>query len=91
MSVGAPIGIAAEFQRRSTADLDVDTCLKLNNYEDTVRQLDMYYGLIKRQILRYQSPITGLFPAETSNTEVGSVRDSIYCAKAVWSLYQAYR
>ena len=24
---------------------DVDTCLKLNNYEDTVRLLDMYYGL----------------------------------------------
>ena len=24
---------------------DVDTCLKLNNYEHTVRLLDMYYGL----------------------------------------------
>uniref|UniRef100_A0A1B0B833 Phosphorylase b kinase regulatory subunit n=1 Tax=Glossina palpalis gambiensis TaxID=67801 RepID=A0A1B0B833_9MUSC len=23
--------------------------------------------------------------------EVGSVRDSVYCAAAVWSLYQAYR
>ena len=31
----------------SSADLDVDTCLKLNNYEDCVRQLDMYYGLGK--------------------------------------------
>jgi hypothetical protein len=30
--------------------------------EDTQKQLDSYYGLVKRQILRYQSPTTGLFP-----------------------------
>lgn len=89
--------------------MDVDTCLKINNYEDTVRQLDMYYGLgkniisnryviflnpiwlVKRQLLHYQSPTTGLFPAQTVDEEVGSVRDSIYCASAIWSLYQAYR
>ena len=29
------------------------------DYRDTVRQLDWFYGLVKRQILRYQSPTTG--------------------------------
>ena len=28
-------------------------------YRDTVKQLDWYYGLIKRQLLRHQSPTTG--------------------------------
>jgi hypothetical protein len=37
----------------------VDTC---SPREDTQKQLDSYYGLVKRQILRYQSPTTGLFP-----------------------------
>ena len=27
----------------------------------------------------------------STDQEVGSVRDSVYCAAAVWSLYQAYR
>lgn len=47
--------------------------------------------LVKRQLLRYQSPITGLFPVMSTDQVVGSVRDSVYCAAAVWSLYQAYR
>ena len=46
---------------------------------------------VKRQLLRYQSPTTGLFPALSSDTKVGTVRDSCYCAAAIWSLYQAYR
>ena len=52
-----------------------------------------YYLLftVKRQLLRFQSPITGLFPVMSTDHEVGSVRDSVYCAAAVWSLYQAYR
>ena len=32
--------------------MDVDTCLKINNYEDTVRQLDMYYGLGNKTIYK---------------------------------------
>lgn len=46
---------------------------------------------VKRQLLQFQSPISGLFPVLSTDTEVGSVRDSVYCAAAVWSLYQAYR
>jgi len=48
---------------------------------------------VKQQILRFQSPTTGLFPADLSqpgNMEA-HVRDSIYCAVAVWSLAQAYK
>ncbi|KAL1123716.1 hypothetical protein AAG570_001489, partial [Ranatra chinensis] len=46
---------------------------------------------VKRQILRYQSSVTGLFPSISSETKIGNIRDSVYCAAAVWSLYQAYR
>lgn len=59
--------------------------------EDTQKQLDSYYGLVKRQILRYQSPTTGLFPVLSSEKHIASVRDSVYCAASVWGLYQSYR
>ncbi|XP_032687816.1 probable phosphorylase b kinase regulatory subunit beta isoform X2 [Odontomachus brunneus] len=75
----------------SVIDLDADMFLKISNYEDTVKQLDIYYGIVKRQLLRYQSCITGLFPQITTDRKVASVRESIYCAAAIWSLYQAYR
>ncbi|XP_026281117.1 probable phosphorylase b kinase regulatory subunit beta isoform X1 [Frankliniella occidentalis] len=78
-------------QRPSIGELDIDLKLKMSNYEETVRQLDIYYGIVKRQLLRYQSSITGLFPVVSTETEVASVRESIYCAAAIWSLYQAYR
>lgn len=29
----------------SIYDLDIDMFLKISNYEDTVRQLDIYYGI----------------------------------------------
>lgn len=57
--------------------------LNINFINDTVA--------VKRQLLRYQSSITGLFPTISTDTEVGSVRESVYCAAAVWGLYQAYR
>ncbi|XP_044021061.1 probable phosphorylase b kinase regulatory subunit beta isoform X2 [Aphidius gifuensis] len=75
----------------SVYDLDIDMFLKISNYEDTIRQLDIYYGIVKRQLLNHQSCITGLFPEVTSDKIVGSVKDSIYCAASIWSLYQAYR
>ncbi|KAL9924471.1 probable phosphorylase b kinase regulatory subunit beta isoform X1 [Glossina fuscipes] len=86
-------GIASNTTERQSSleDINLDQFLKTSNYEDTVKQLDIYYGIVKRQLLRHQSPITGLFPVMSTDQEVGSVRDSVYCAAAVWSLYQAYR
>ena len=55
---------------------------------DTVAQLDQYYGLVKRQLLRYQSPTSHLYPDRSTNTSQGHLRDSIYCSAAVWTLYQ---
>ncbi|RZF33916.1 hypothetical protein LSTR_LSTR012258 [Laodelphax striatellus] len=75
----------------STYDIELDKNLKMTDYEETVHQLDVFYGIVKRQLLRYQSPITGLFPVLSSDSTVGSVRESVYCAAAIWSLYQAYR
>lgn len=53
--------------------------------------LFMFIFLVKRQLLNFQSSTTGLFPQMTQETEIASIRDSIYCAVAVWSLYQAYK
>lgn len=103
-------------RKQSLDDINLDQFLKIANYEDTVKELDIYYGIgklnntfgaifnllmmknsflclhiVKRQLLQFQSPISGLFPVLSTDTEVGSVRDSVYCAAAVWSLYQAYR
>ncbi|XP_022127288.2 probable phosphorylase b kinase regulatory subunit beta isoform X3 [Pieris rapae] len=75
----------------SIDEINAHQFLKISNYEDTVRQLDIYYAIVKRQLLRFQSPITGLFPVLSSDLHIASVRDSIYCASAVWGLYQAYR
>ncbi|XP_039431706.1 probable phosphorylase b kinase regulatory subunit beta isoform X3 [Culex pipiens pallens] len=75
----------------SLDDMNLDQFLKISNYEDTVKQLDIYYGIVKRQLLQFQSPITGLFPVLSTDKEVGSIRDSVYCAASIWSLYQAYR
>jgi phosphorylase kinase alpha/beta subunit len=55
------------------------------------QRLDHYYGLVKRQLLRHQSPTSHLFPATSTDTELASIRDSLYCASAVWALGQAYR
>ena len=35
---------------------------------DTLHQLDFYYGLVKRQILRYQSPTSHLFPGHSPSS-----------------------
>ena len=46
---------------------------------------------VKRQLLRFQSATTGLFPEHSSDTEVGSVHSTIYSSMAIWSLYQAFK
>ncbi|CAG7786316.1 unnamed protein product [Allacma fusca] len=75
----------------SIGEVDMEGFLRVMNYEDNVRQLDIYYGIVKRQLLRFQSDTTGLFPCLSSDKKVGTVRDSCYCAAAIWTLYQAYR
>ncbi|KAI7690073.1 putative phosphorylase b kinase regulatory subunit beta [Sarcoptes scabiei] len=61
-----------------------------SSYSQCLQGLDQFYGQAKRQILRYQSPTTGLFPAMSDDTVTASIRDSIYCAISIWSLYQAF-
>lgn len=59
-------------------------------YTECVNGLNKFYGQVKRQILRYQSPTTGLFPSMSCDKNEASIRDSIYCAVSIWSLYQAF-
>ncbi|KAH8852791.1 putative phosphorylase b kinase regulatory subunit beta [Schistosoma japonicum] len=55
-------------------------------------KLDFYYGVVKNQILRFQHPISGLFPLVpmNSNCRYSHVRDSVYCATVVWALHQCF-
>jgi phosphorylase kinase alpha/beta subunit len=82
---------ATPLRQASFEDINLDQFLRISNYDDTIKQLDIYYGIVKRQLLQFQSPISGLFPVLSTDKEVGSIRDSIYCAAAIWSLYQSYK
>ncbi|CAH8471332.1 unnamed protein product [Schistosoma bovis] len=55
-------------------------------------KLDFYYRVVKNQILRFQHPISGLFPLMPMNTKCrySHVRDSVYCATVVWALHQCF-
>ncbi|GFW50474.1 probable phosphorylase b kinase regulatory subunit beta [Trichonephila clavipes] len=86
----SPAVIQYRSRLASLTEYDVEQ-VKIANYADTVKQLDAYYGQVKRQILNHQSSTTGLFPQMTQEKELASIRDSIYCAVSVWSLYQAYK
>ncbi|CAG0883522.1 unnamed protein product [Cyprideis torosa] len=79
------------FQSFMSEDTDIDLNLRVTNYEDVVRQLDVYYGHVKRKILSFQGASLGLFPATSKDKKIADVRTSVYCAMAVWALYQAYR
>ena len=37
-----------DFHRECLINVNIDTCLKTGNYEETVKQLDAYYGLGNR-------------------------------------------
>lgn len=43
------ISLSRSFNTRqgSVYDFDIDMFLKISNYEDTVKQLDFYYGISK--------------------------------------------
>ncbi|XP_039260321.2 phosphorylase b kinase regulatory subunit beta-like [Styela clava] len=56
-------------------------------YNAAKLQLEEHYITIKSLLLPYQSPTTGLF----SCGKDAFVRDSVYCAVAIWSLGLAYR
>ena len=53
--------------------------------------LSPYIFSVKRHLLRYQNPITGLYPVTSSEKNVGSIRDTIYCCMSTWSLGQAFK
>lgn len=57
-------------RQASLEDINLDQFLKISNYEETIKQLDIYYGIVKRQLLQNQSEITGLFPQLSTDKEV---------------------
>ncbi|CAL4066647.1 unnamed protein product, partial [Meganyctiphanes norvegica] len=75
----------------SLGEAEIAKNLNLISYDDTVKKLDYYYGIIKRQLLQYQSVTLGLFPDCSQEKVEAGVRTSVYCAAAVWSLFQSYR
>ncbi|XP_069983940.1 probable phosphorylase b kinase regulatory subunit beta isoform X4 [Penaeus vannamei] len=96
MAGGSRPGHSPEHSRdrhQSASACDSETCVNLRviNYDDTVRRLDHYYGIVKRQLLQNQSITLGLFPACSMEKTEADIRTSIYCAASIWSLYQSYR
>uniref|UniRef100_A0A4D5RAB5 Phosphorylase b kinase regulatory subunit n=1 Tax=Scolopendra viridis TaxID=118503 RepID=A0A4D5RAB5_SCOVI len=89
----ADFALSEDFRSRpnSVGEGEQETLAKSTNYLHIVRQLDLHYGIVKRKILKYQSPTTGLFPRVANDQIHAYIRDSIYCAAGVWSLYQAYK
>ncbi|XP_050711765.1 probable phosphorylase b kinase regulatory subunit beta isoform X2 [Eriocheir sinensis] len=75
----------------SVSEPDIDVNLRVVCYDDTVRKLDNYYGIVKRQLLQNQSISLGIFPSTSQDHRVADIRTSIYCAASIWSLFQAYR
>ncbi|XP_054160687.1 probable phosphorylase b kinase regulatory subunit beta isoform X2 [Oppia nitens] len=71
-------------------DSDLAEALKTNDFAERIKQLDQFYGQVKRQLLRHQSPTSGLFPRVSCDTTEAHIRDSLYICCAVWSLFQAY-
>jgi phosphorylase kinase alpha/beta subunit len=63
-------------RQNSLEDINLDQFLKISNYEETIKQLDIYYGIVKRQLLQNQSDITGLFPMLSTDREVESKEKS---------------
>lgn len=53
-------------------------------------KLDNYARLIQKTILKFQDPVTGLFPAGKDNPHAW-VRDNLYSVQAVWGLALAYK
>jgi len=45
MQFGGVLGPIQDYLSSNVHETDGDSFLKLSNYEDTVRKLDMYYGL----------------------------------------------
>ncbi|XP_037781259.1 probable phosphorylase b kinase regulatory subunit beta isoform X1 [Penaeus monodon] len=96
MAGGSRGGHSPEHSRdrhHSASACDSETCVNLRviNYDDTVRRLDHYYGIVKRQLLQNQSVTLGLFPACSMEKREADIRTSVYCAASIWSLYQSYR
>lgn len=61
-----------------------------SKHQDVVDQLDQFYEQAKRQILQYQSAITGLFPSNSAENSDASIRTSLWAASSIFALYLAY-
>ncbi|CAL8071194.1 unnamed protein product [Calicophoron daubneyi] len=55
-------------------------------------KLDRFYLIVKNQLLRFQHPISGLFPLtpKDPNCKYSHVRDNVYCATALWALHRSF-
>ncbi|GAA56348.1 phosphorylase kinase alpha/beta subunit [Clonorchis sinensis] len=56
------------------------------------KNLDHFYLIVKDQVLKFQHPISGLFPLNPKDPQCkfSHVRDSVYCATVLWALHRAF-
>ena len=88
------IGIQHELLARinsSQSTLTSSLTMDDEHVSENIVELNFFYGIVKRNLLRYQNPITGLYPVTSSEKNIGSVRDTLYCCMSTWSLGQAFK
>ena len=88
------IGIQHELLARinsSQSTLTSSLTMDDEHISENIVELNFFYGIVKRNLLRYQNPITGLYPVTSSEKNIGSVRDTLYCCMSTWSLGQAFK
>ncbi|BHF72293.1 hypothetical protein SprV_0401535700 [Sparganum proliferum] len=56
-------------------------------------KLQRFYRIVKDQLINYQHPFSGLFPCKPGPPQSCAchVRDSVYCATAVWALHRCFQ
>lgn len=84
-------GIEAELLAKVTSAATTPSSEQASIMEQNLLDLDFYYTMVKRHLLKYQSPTSGLYPVCSADTRVGSVRVTIYCSMSLWTLSQAYK
>ena len=76
----------------ATDSVFIDSTADSANKNKTLSELlDQYYKMVSDLLIRHQSPTTGLFPMfSNSESKICHIRDTVYCAIAIWALRQCY-
>ncbi|XP_055331267.1 probable phosphorylase b kinase regulatory subunit alpha [Paramacrobiotus metropolitanus] len=82
-----------EFSRSASISLDNNATglsQRFRSRSNSGVRLDFYQRLVYKTILKYQDPVSGLFPG-SADVHDAWIRDNVYSVLSVWALSLAYR